>query len=70
MDHLTISTKGGISTKEKYGLTHYSDIGKLGAQKNLETKGKEYFLELSRKGVKARLAKIKNKALQRDNSST
>lgn len=69
MDHLTVSTKGGISTKTKYGLIHYTQIGKLGAQKN-KMKGKEYFLELSRMGVKARLAKLKNKALERDNSPT
>lgn len=70
MDHSTISQKGGIATKAKYGQSHYIAIGKSGARANYIKYGSKYYLELSRKGVEARLAKLKKKALDQDNSIT
>ena len=61
MDHKYVSSKGGRSTKRKYGKGHYSAMGKRSAEVRMEKYGTEGFLQLSRLGVEARKRKAEAK---------
>jgi len=61
MDHREISSKGGRTTKKRYGKEHFSKIGKKGAKSRLKKYGTAYFKELSKLGVEARKKKAEAK---------
>ncbi len=61
MDHKKISSKGGRTTKKRYGKQHFSDIGKKGGESKLKMYGIDYFKQLSQKGVEARRKKAEAK---------
>lgn len=66
IDHTEFSRKGGNTTKEKYGPSHFSDMGKKGALAKVK-KDPEYFKKISILGVAARKKKREEK-LKAENS--
>lgn len=54
MSRAEAGRKGGLSTKQRYGGKHFSEIGRLGGKKGGETTKKRYGLEfyqaIGRKG--------------------
>ena len=58
-----IGRKGGLRTKEKMGLGHYSKIGKLGGAALAEQRGSEYYRKIGRIGHdrRAKNAWMRNK---------
>lgn len=59
--HKKISSMGGVATLNKYGVDHFSLIGKSGVKakfaKMTDVERKEYFKRLSAAGIAARKAK-------------
>lgn len=59
---LSEATKlGGLAVKAKYGVEHYSKMGKKSYNSQLKKLGKDHFIKLSKAGLKARLEKAKAK---------
>jgi len=51
------SSKGGFTTLERYGRSHFQRIGKKGGQATFQKYGREHMQELGRKGFQAMVAK-------------
>jgi hypothetical protein len=57
MNHKQISSKGGQTTKARYGVEHFSRLGKLGGAAKLKMYGPDYFRKISAIAVRARQKK-------------
>lgn len=65
-NQMTVSefaSKGGNTTKSKYGVEHYSNMGKKSAAATKKKYGPDYFKEFAKRGLEARLKKAAAKKL-------
>lgn len=45
------SSKGGQTTKERYGTPYFREIGRMGGEKVRDERGREFYEEIGRKGA-------------------